>query len=655
MAQVQAAQPSLCLKASSVANSDVPPQNATEQDQFLIPYEHSTAANTLLSLNLVRYFLEHRHKTQGNKKHSRQETGSQKARGSGRGGLSSMTPNSTVSHSFAYPRTYFFDIETKQPLPPQLDLIYGPGLSPAILPSSVLATSRPATLDGLAQNYFALVHPSAPLFSTAQFRQWSVRVCDPDADEKIETAMCLVVWALGSLAAPPLVSADKPPSLSPTSLHSAAQEQQQPAELDRFALSLFQPALKIIIHHALWEFGAASLTICQALLLAASDRAAELDIARSGIEPLADHMPLPTSLDPDDGDNMICFIAEIAARRLSNRIHSSLYATEGNDFGQGLFGMISDTDSSVSGRTTPGHKRKRADSDMPFEANVQAGSAGAGLGAGLGAGAISAQPDNSGIGKMLPISAELNRQLEAWYEAMPDNIRPPLLAGNRTGEVRARAFDLGSSDLAENDPQWHDMQQPQHTIHTLNERVQILRIHYYAARHIIHRPFVLGVAWQQQQHQQQQQQLSGRESVESSGHVSPPALPPFFSADALEKCVVCVDSCVSYLTHVLPLLERRSPYLWSFCQSSMACLLVLLVADSCPSIASRSTRMVAPPLGAARSVNIGLLRDQVAARLRLWATPGSSFDAELRIVESLPVELGYGRNDAWKSAKQERG
>ncbi|CAK7237508.1 hypothetical protein SBRCBS47491_010000 [Sporothrix bragantina] len=233
-------------------------------------------------------------------------------------------------------------------------------------------------------------------------------------------------------------------------------------------------------------------------------------------------MPLPTSLDPEDGDNMICFIAEIAVRRLSNRIHSSLYATEAS-------GAYPDNDSSASGRTTPGNKRKRLDSDVPYSITVPGSSTGADPSLTAGP---TANFDRSSTGKVLPISAELNRQLEAWYKAMPDNIRPPLLAGNRSSSVFT--YDFGSHDIAENDPQWHDTQQPQHTTtRTLSERVQILRIHYYAARHIIHRPFVLGVAWQEQQ------QILAREAADSGGgRVSPSsaALPPLpLTEDILEN------------------------------------------------------------------------------------------------------------------------
>ncbi|KIH94248.1 hypothetical protein SPBR_06116 [Sporothrix brasiliensis 5110] len=239
-------------------------------------------------------------------------------------------------------------------------------------------------------------------------------------------------------------------------------------------------------------------------------------------------MPLPTSLDPNDGDNIICFVAEITARRFLNRIHNSLYATEGTDFGQG-------------------------------------------------------------VGKMLPISAELNRQLEAWYHAMPDNIRPPLTSKRRSSAGDA-ALDMGPIDISENDPQWRDTRQ-QHTTRTLSECVEILRIHYYAARHIIHRPFVLDVAWQYQQ------QILARDGTE-------------FARNNDEK---------SKTTEATVGLQRSKS-------------VAALASSSVPPLP-----LSADVLGNAQGLNIGFFRDEVAARLRQWATPGSSFEAELKIIESFPI------------------
>jgi hypothetical protein len=128
-------------------------------------------------------------------------------------------------------------------------------------------------LDGLVRNYFSYVHPRAPLFSAAQFRQWSSKVYEKGPDDSIGTAICLVVWALGSLAAPSLLgSSDVAPLRSSSSslLPDPSVQRHNQGERDRFTLLLFQPAMKIILHYTLWEFGPASLDICQALLLAAS-------------------------------------------------------------------------------------------------------------------------------------------------------------------------------------------------------------------------------------------------------------------------------------------------------------------------------------------------------------------------------------------------
>ncbi|KIH90122.1 hypothetical protein SPBR_00779 [Sporothrix brasiliensis 5110] len=356
-------------------------------------------------------------------------------------------------------------------------------------------------------------------------------------------------------------------------------------------------------------------------------------------------MPLPSSHDPNDGNDMICFVAEIAARRLLNRIHSSLYAKGGYDSAQESL-AIPDNDSAAGGRTTPGSKRKRDEVDI----NASMAASRTIVGFGLGLDPSSTQ--NTDIVKMLPISAELNRQLEAWYQAMPEHIRPPLDDDNngRRSNSGTAGGDLSfTDDLNEGVSPWPHSRQ-RHTSKPVYERSQILRIHYFAARHIIHRPFVLAAAWQQQQQILASERLSGgnREGADAGGrsvaneasNSTPPPLPsvlapiPPLPTAILEKCAICVDSCAAYLVYVLPLLERRSPYLWSFCQSSMACLLVLLVADACPSIAA--SRPLSSQLRA-QTMDIGYLRDQIASRLRRWSIPGSSFEAELRIVESLPV------------------
>jgi hypothetical protein len=182
--------------------------------------------------------------------------------------------------------------------------------------------------------------------------------------------------------------------------------------------------------------------------------------------------------------------------------------------------------------------------------------------------------NNISLHKLLTLSSELNRQLEEWYHSIPGKIRPP----------------IGTERVA-------------------NDRGKVLRIRYYAARHIIHRPFVLYVALQQ----------PSTPACHASG--SPQPLVPLPRV-VRERCQVCIDSCQKYLYNVIEMLDKRSPYLWTFSQSCMACLLVLLLCKMSPPLASLTPDLLP-------------LTTLVLPRLRRWATPGSSFEAEVKILESL--------------------
>lgn len=183
--------------------------------------------------------------------------------------------------------------------------------------------------------------------------------------------------------------------------------------------------------------------------------------------------------------------------------------------------------------------------------------------------------NNISLHKLVSLSSELNRQLEEWYNSIPGKFRPP----------------IGTEPVA-------------------NERGKVLRIRYYAARHIIHRPFVLHVALQ---------------STANSSPGSPQPLLPLPRV-VQDKCEMCIDSCQTYLYNVVEMLDKRSPYLWTFSQSCLACLLVLLLSKSSPLLA-RFTPDLLP------------LTALVLPRLRRWATPGSSFEAEVKILESLTRHL----------------
>lgn len=100
------------------------------------------------------------------------------------------------------------------------------------------------------------------------------------------------------------------------------------------------------------------------------------------------------------------------------------------------------------------------------------------------------------------ICDELHRQLDLWYESIPEPFRPSL----------------------EIDP-------------LANDRETVLRIRYYATKHIIYRPFVLYVI--------------------ANGTAQAPD-------SILEKCGVCLQSCRLYLHSTTKILQKPSQYTWTF-------------------------------------------------------------------------------------------
>ena len=258
-----------------------------------------------------------------------------------------------------------------------------------------------------------------------------------------------------------------------------------------------------------------------------SDYVAELDVRRSGIEPLGDKMPLPHSNGPADDENTICSIAEHAIRRLLNRVHFSLYSP-----------------------VPEMNLSEPADPTRIWQ--------------------------SLGLQKVQWLSCELNRQLEEWYNSIPESLRPV----------------KGTSALP-------------------NDRLRVLRIRYCSARHIIHRPYVIQTIMRRWEASSPASPMTP-----TSGHYGEPG------SVIMEMCRICIDSCLSYLYNAVEMIDRRSPYLWSFSQGCLACLVLLWMADGCAGL-----RHLVP--------NMHPIQRRVLASLRKWATRSSSFDAETRIIERL--------------------
>lgn len=117
-----------------------------------------------------------------------------------------------------------------------------------------------------------------------------------------------------------------------------------------------------------------------------SDRAAEFDISRTGIEPLGDRMRLPQSVEIRESEDLIYFTAEIAIRRLMNRIIGSLYAPENVDIA-----LLADS------APTPG---------------------------------------NTSLNQLLALSSELDRQLDQYCATIP--IHPSIAVDPASNDRRRR-------------------------------------------------------------------------------------------------------------------------------------------------------------------------------------------------------------------------
>ncbi|ETS82978.1 hypothetical protein PFICI_04854 [Pestalotiopsis fici W106-1] len=506
-------------------NNEIPsfPQEQAETPTFLIPKGHTNLTTTILALPQLR-----------------EQLGD-------------------------FPRDYFYRIEENQPLPESLrssqtDRRAWPPL-------------RQAVVSKLSESYFRNVHSRQPLLNLGEFHLWQSKLLKKQPIADAEAAICLLVYALGAVTTPMAASPDASDGV--------------------LGLGFFRPALALILHEYTWNFKP-DLVVVQGLLLAGSyfshlgrplhswrmsylasqrflqtielrrsedadgeyheaelrvfwqcfqedcNRAEDLDVIRSGIEPLGDKMPLPHSMDPSDHEETIHLFAEIAIRRLLNRVHSSLYNPE--------------SENHFPGMVDP---------------------------------AISKQ--GLSLQQLLTLSSELDRQLEEWYVSIPDVIRPP----------------RGVEPI-------------------LNERGRILRIRYYAARHIIHQPFVLYAA-------AQQSRATSMSSAQTSPGRAAPAPPPSHSpppTDGLlpqvvvEKCEACIESCVTFLYNMIEQLDQRSCCLWSASQSCLACFLVLLLAESCPQL-----QHFVPPMRGLQKAAIG--------KLGKWAIESSSFEAVVAIMKKL--------------------
>ncbi|KAH8888392.1 putative C6 finger domain protein [Thozetella sp. PMI_491] len=434
-----------------------------------------------------------------------------------------------------YPPGLFFLLESKNPLPPPLSLEKWSYAPPPLI-------DRQAT-DYLVSVFFSTVHQNHPILDEAKFSDLYEQFLHRGVDTSVESALCMVVLALGSAA-----------------IASSG--------FDRFrddppGMDYMQQALPILIGLSSWSF-TQSILLPQALVLASvyfayivrplqswrlihsactllqfklsgldgqmegpdsyepilrlfwscflieCDRLAELELPRSGLLQLTDETSLPSCSNLDSFQST-CYLAEISIRRLLNRIHNSLYPRKQHVLSLSSTTLMATDDFSINEITS-----------------------------------------------MQSVCDELRRQLDEWHLSIPEPYRP----------------SLGSEPLE-------------------SDRQVVLRIRYYAARHIIYRPFVLYI-------------------------VTHDTIP--VSDSILEKAAMCIESCRSYLRNTANIMRRPSPYTWTFSLSSLGAIVVLTLSSLCPTL-----KHLVPDINELQTITIN--------NVRPWAS--SSLDVVISILEDM--------------------
>jgi len=158
-------------------------------------------------------------------------------------------------------------------------------------------------------------------------------------------------------------------------------------------------------------------------------------------------LPFPQFTDPNDRNGLV-FLAMCSIRKLLNRIQNTMYSSK------------TEADGPLSSKTR----------HPPSFSSLEA------------------------------LNLELSRQLQTWFDSLPESIKPNL-----------------------QDPNPHDLQDGQ------------LRSRYYAAQHILGRPCLVLAA-----------QSRG---IQLTGYL-------------LDNCEICVDSCRKFVHTSVPLLKRRTHSIW---------------------------------------------------------------------------------------------
>ncbi|KAL2838638.1 hypothetical protein BJY01DRAFT_250877 [Aspergillus pseudoustus] len=384
-----------------------------------------------------------------------------------------------------YPQDFFLQLESERRYDPIDELFH----STAAYPLSALDLRREVT-DPLVAAFFTHIHPNFPLLDQQIFLPLYELFPRHIDSSCVEDALCLVVIALGKLSASldevghtnsgrghngmdyfsaayhilttEWMSSFRVKETLPTALLYAAIYLcylGRPLQTSRFvhmASTSVQFIFAQLNDKMVTQAEHNSISrLAWGCFVLECDGLAEFHLPRSGIEVLVDGMLFPRFADPSDRDGLM-FLAVCSVRRLLNRVHNTIYST-------GIRGAYA---------TSPA--RNSNDS-------------------------WKLTPSGSAMG-MEGVCRELLRQVDTWYDSLPEAIKPNL------EEPIPRDMHDG----------W-------------------LRLRYWSARHIICRPCLIHVA----------------------STMTPEDIPEYVMAYSQ----ICVESCRVYINTSVFLLTKRTQIL----------------------------------------------------------------------------------------------
>ncbi|KAI1843931.1 hypothetical protein JX266_009987 [Neoarthrinium moseri] len=435
-----------------------------------------------------------------------------------------------------YPPDLFFLLESRNPLPLPLSLDTWPDAMPPPMDRQVT--------DYLVSAFFSTTHQNHPILDEAAFRELYLRFLEVEADKSAEHALCMVVLALGSVAVTPSSFghfANNPPGIE-----------------------YMQQALPNLVALSSWSFSQ-SILLPQALVLASVYFAYIVRPLQSWRLIYSACTILQFNLSglggceegPQSYESMLrlfwsCFLIECDRLAELELPRTGLLQLTDETHLPSCKNLDSFQSTCYLAEISIRRLLNRIHNSLyPRKQHVLS----------LSSTTLMATEDYSieEITSMQSVCDELYRQLELWHSSIPEPYRPTLGA----------------------EPMEH-------------ERQTVLRIRYFAARHIIHRPFVL--------------YITTHKTAEVADSI-------------IEKASICIDSCRMYLYNTAQIMKRPSQYTWTFSLSSLGAIVVLTLSSLCPNL-----KHLVP--------DISELQTLAIANIKPWAS-SSSLEAVVSILEDM--------------------